>query len=119
MTSHEFRTPLATILSSAELLEHYGAQMPPEEKQELHQSIRAGVERMTRMLDNVLVIGRAEAQMLEFKPALTDLAAFCERLAGEMRLAAGVQPHARLHLRRRARSASTWTSGCCATCWST
>jgi PAS domain S-box-containing protein len=89
MTSHEFRTPLATILSSAELLEHYGGQMPQEEKQELYQSIRAGVERMTRMLDNVLVIGRAEAQMLEFKPALTDLAQFCESLAGEMRLAAG------------------------------
>ncbi|MGH8641155.1 MAG: PAS domain-containing sensor histidine kinase, partial [Burkholderiales bacterium] len=89
MTSHEFRTPLATILSSAELLEHYGGQMQPEEKQELHQSIRTGVERMTRMLDNVLVIGRAEAQMLEFKPALTDLAQFCEGLAGEMRLAAG------------------------------
>jgi PAS domain S-box-containing protein len=89
MTSHEFRTPLATILSSAELLEHYGGQMAPEEKQELHQSIRTGVERMTRMLDNVLVIGRAEAQMLEFKPTLTDLARFCEGLAGEMRLAAG------------------------------
>jgi PAS domain S-box-containing protein len=89
MTSHEFRTPLATILSSAELLENYGARLPAEERQELFQSIRAGVERMTRMLDNVLVIGRAEAQMLEFKPAPTDLAAFCEGLAGEMRLAAG------------------------------
>jgi PAS domain S-box-containing protein len=89
MTSHEFRTPLATILSSAELLEHYGGQMTPEDKQELHESIRTGVDRMTRMLDNVLVIGRADAQMLEFKPAATDLAAFCEGLAGEMRLAAG------------------------------
>jgi PAS domain S-box-containing protein len=89
MTSHEFRTPLATILSSAELLEHYGGQMSPEDKQELHQSIRTGVERMTRMLDNVLVIGRAEAQMLEFNPALTDLSAFCEGLAGEMQMAAG------------------------------
>jgi signal transduction histidine kinase len=90
MTSHEFRTPLATILSSAELLEHYGTQLSPEDKQELYQSIRAGVDRMTRMLDNVLVIGRAEAQMLEFKPALTDLAAFCDGLVDEMRLVSGV-----------------------------
>src|SRR5262245_38024535 len=89
MTSHEFRTPLATILSSAELLEQYGGRLPAEEKQELYQSIRTGVDRMTRMLDNVLVIGRAEAQMLEFKPAQTDLAAFCEGLAGEMRRLAG------------------------------
>jgi PAS domain S-box-containing protein len=90
MTSHEFRTPLATILSSAELLEHYGTQLAAEEKQELYQSIRTGVDRMTRMLDNVLVIGRAEAQMLEFKPALTNLAAFCDGLVDEMRLAAGL-----------------------------
>src|SRR5262245_35425343 len=90
MTSHEFRTPLATILSSAELLEHYGTQLSSEDKQELYQSIRAGVDRMTRMLDNVLVIGRAEAQMLEFKPALTDLGAFCDGLVDEMRLVSGV-----------------------------
>jgi len=89
MTSHEFRTPLATILSSAELLEHYGARLPAGEKEELYLSIRAAVDRMTKMLDNVLIIGKAEAEMLEFKPAPSDLAAFCENLAEEMRLAAG------------------------------
>jgi len=89
MTSHEFRTPLATILSSAELLEQYSARLPAEEKRELNENIRTAVERMTKMLDNVLIIGRAEAQMMEFKPAPTDLAAFCGDLAEEMRLAAG------------------------------
>jgi PAS domain S-box-containing protein len=89
MTSHEFRTPLATILSSAELLEHYGSRLPPEEQKDLFQSVRTAVERMTKMLDNVLIIGRAEAQMLEFKPAPTDLPAFCEGLAEEMRLSVG------------------------------
>ena len=89
MTSHEFRTPLATILSSSELLEHYVERLPAEEKKDLHQSIRASVERMTKMLDDVLVIGRSEAQMLEFKPLPIDLHGFCEGLAGEMRLAAG------------------------------
>jgi len=89
MTSHEFRTPLATILSSAELLEQYGPRLPAGEQQALHQSIRAGVERMTRMLENVLIIGRSEAQMLEFQPVPTDLAGFCGRLAEEMKLAAG------------------------------
>jgi PAS domain S-box-containing protein len=84
MTSHEFRTPLATILSSSELVEHYGSRLSAEEQKELFQSIRAGVERMTKMLDDVLIIGRAEAQMLEFKPAPTDLAAFCEGLVEEL-----------------------------------
>ena len=91
MTSHEFRTPLATILSSTELLEHYGSRLPPEEQKDLFQSVRAAVERMTKMLDNVLIIGRAEAQMLEFKPAPTDLSGFCEGLAEEMQLTAGAR----------------------------
>jgi len=89
MTSHEFRTPLATILSSSELIEHYSGRLPAEERVELFHSIRAAVERMTKMLDNVLVIGRAEAQMLEFNPAPTDLARFCEQLAEEMRRSSG------------------------------
>ena len=89
MTSHEFRTPLATILSSAELLEQYADRLPPGEKEELYGAIKANVERMTRMLDNVLTIGRAEANMLQFSPAPTDLARFCAQLAGEMRISAG------------------------------
>jgi PAS domain S-box-containing protein len=89
MTSHEFRTPLATILSSAELLEQYGDKLPPGEKEELYRSISASVDRMTRLLDNVLTIGRAEASMLEFSPVPTDLARFCAQLAGEMRRSAG------------------------------
>lgn len=93
MTSHEFRTPLATILSSAELLQHYADRLPPEDKEDLYRSIRNGVERMTKMLDDVLTIGKAEANMIEFSPAPADLGAFCKGLAGEMRLAAG-QGHA-------------------------
>lgn len=89
MTSHEFRTPLATILSSAELLEHYGDKLPAADKQEMFDSIRAGVERMAKMLDEVLMIGRAEARMMEFNPAPLNLAAFCERLVDENRRAHG------------------------------
>lgn len=88
MTSHEFRTPLSTILSSSELLEHYGERFPERDRKDLFQSIRAAVERMSIMLDNVLTIGRAEAQMLDFSPAPTDLAGFCESLVDELRLAA-------------------------------
>jgi len=85
MTSHEFRTPLATILLSAELLERYGEDMPAAEKLELFDSVRTGVERMAKMLDDVLMIGRVETQMVEFSPTPLDLAAFCQRLVDETR----------------------------------
>jgi PAS domain S-box-containing protein len=83
MTSHEFRTPLATILSSAELLKYYGDRMQDHEKSEVIQNIENSVQRMTRMLDRVLLIGKVEAQMLEFKPAEIDLPALCRALVGE------------------------------------
>ncbi|MCC6658927.1 MAG: PAS domain S-box protein [Rhodocyclaceae bacterium] len=83
MTSHEFRTPLAAILSSAELLKYYGERLPAGEKAELVDGIGQSVRRMTNMLDDVLTIGRAEADRLGFAPAPLALRAFCDRLVEE------------------------------------
>ena len=85
MTSHEFRTPLASILSSQDLLKHYSDRLPENEKLELLAIIESGVHRMTRMLDRVLLLGKAEAHMLEFKPRLIDLKALCNDLVLEAR----------------------------------
>jgi signal transduction histidine kinase len=86
MTSHEFRTPLATILSSGEILKHYGERLAAQEKSDTLDTIAASVQRMMRMLDRVLLIGKAEAQMLEFEPRLLDLHALCSQLMDEARL---------------------------------
>ncbi|MEN9396013.1 MAG: hypothetical protein RLZ81_543 [Pseudomonadota bacterium] len=100
MTSHEFRTPLATILSSEELLRHYGERLGADERAALFDAIEGAVGRMTDMLDKVLTIGRDDADMLECAPAATDLAALCEVLAGEARtlIAPGIQVSVQLHL---------------------
>ncbi|MBD2204679.1 PAS domain S-box protein [Calothrix sp. FACHB-1219] len=84
MTSHEFRTPLSTILSSAELLEHYRHKWT-EEKQITHlQRIQTAVKRMTDMLHDVLFIGNAEAGILELKPTAFDLVQYCHQLVEEV-----------------------------------
>jgi signal transduction histidine kinase len=80
MTSHEFRTPLAAILSAQELLQTYGDRIAAPEKLELFDMIRTGVNRMTRMLERILLLGQAESHMLEFKPHALDLAALCNDL---------------------------------------
>jgi PAS domain S-box-containing protein len=80
MTSHEFRTPLATILSAQELLQSYNDRLPPDEKLELYDLIRSGVNRMTRMLERILLLGQAEAHMLECHPHHIDLVALCHEL---------------------------------------
>jgi signal transduction histidine kinase len=77
MTSHEFRTPLATIMSSSELLDAYGARWPHEKKAQHHGRIRSAVLHMTHMLDDILTIGRSDAGKMEFKPAPLELSRFC------------------------------------------
>jgi len=88
MTSHEFRTPLATVLSSAELLRHYHDRLPPERREELLTAIHTSVQRMTDMLDNILLIGRVEAERVEFVPRPLDVARFCRLLVQEVSQAA-------------------------------
>lgn len=86
MTSHEFRTPLTTILSSTELLEKYNKKLSDEKKiQHLHR-IKVSVKHMTQLLNNVLLIGKAEAGKLQFHPIAMDLPKFCRDLVDELQL---------------------------------
>ncbi|MDZ8183350.1 MAG: PAS domain S-box protein [Nostoc sp. ChiSLP02] len=86
MTSHEFRTPLSTILSSCELLEHYRHKWT-QEKQLTHlHRIQTAVKRMTEMLNDVLVIGKAGTGKFEYKPTSFDLVKYCQKLVEEIQM---------------------------------
>lgn len=86
MASHEFRTPLATILSSTELLEYYSHKWSEEKKATHLQRIQSSVQHMTRLLDDVLLIGKAEAGKLDFKPTMLNIEEFCHDLVEEVQL---------------------------------
>ncbi len=86
MASHEFRTPLATILSSSDLLAHYYARLPANERSELFGSINLAVKRMTKMLEDILVIGKDEEERIECHPVPLALDALCEALVQEQTL---------------------------------
>ena len=90
-TSHEFRTPLTTILSSADMLEHYGHKWAEQKKLAHLRRIQTAAETMTQLLDDVLLVSKAEAGKLEFKPVFLNLAKFCCDLAEEMQLIAGTE----------------------------
>lgn len=64
-TSHEFRTPLAAILSSAELLRKYSHKLREEQKLSKLEQIQTTVSHMTGLLNDVLLVGKAEAGKLE------------------------------------------------------
>ncbi len=87
MTSHEFRTPLATIMSSTELLKYYSEKMPAEERLDVLESIEKAVKRMTNMLEDVLVIGKVDAAKIEVQPVPLSLGKFCKELVEEIKMA--------------------------------
>ncbi len=89
MVSHEFRNPICSIVMSVELLEKFGALATEEKKRDYLHRIKAAARQMTDLLENVLVIGRAEAGKLEFAPAPVDVEAFCRDLVEQMQLSAG------------------------------
>ena len=84
MASHEFRTPLATILSSCELLEHYGFKWTEAKKLTHFHRIQASVKHMTTLLNDVLLLGKADAGKLEFNPIEINLPEFCQNLIEEI-----------------------------------
>jgi signal transduction histidine kinase len=89
--SHEFRTPLTTISTSAELLERYRHRLS-EEKQLTHlHRIQTAVGQMAQLLDDVLLIGKAGAGKLEFNPTPVDLVSFCGDLVAELQLTVKTQ----------------------------
>jgi PAS domain S-box-containing protein len=84
MVSHEFRTPLGIIQSSAELLRDFYQKMAHVERDEHLTSIFRNTRRMAEMMEEILVLSRMEAGKLEFQPAPLDLNLFCRRLTEEV-----------------------------------
>jgi PAS domain S-box-containing protein len=91
MVCHEFRNPLNNILLSASSLERYNAQLSPDHRREYLNGIKTDVERMTQMIDDILVIGKMEAYKLMIQPRAIELIQFCHTLVAEMYLTSSGQ----------------------------
>lgn len=86
MASHEFRTPLATILASSELLEHYRHKWSEEKNLGHIKRIQRSTQHMTDMINDVLLLSSVEAGKFQFKASEINLVKFCQELAQEMQL---------------------------------
>jgi signal transduction histidine kinase/sensor domain CHASE-containing protein len=80
MASHEFRTPLSTILISAQSLETDSSAL----NQKISWRIQSAAKRMNQMLGDILTLSRAEAGKLEFAPEIVNLGQFCLQLIEEV-----------------------------------
>jgi signal transduction histidine kinase/pSer/pThr/pTyr-binding forkhead associated (FHA) protein len=86
VASHEFRTPLSIMLSSAQLVEKYSHKWS-EEKKVIHlQRIQTAVRHMTDLLNSVLLINKAEVGKIEFDPIPISLNCFCQEVVEDIQL---------------------------------
>jgi PAS domain S-box-containing protein len=90
MASHEFRTPLSTILMSAQILASSHQEWSEEKKLRNIQRIELAAKSMRQILEHILTINRAETGKLECNPTQLDLEQFCNQLMEEIQLTAGV-----------------------------
>jgi signal transduction histidine kinase len=89
MVSHEIRTPLNVILASAQILERYSEKWSIEKKNEFFSRIKESVKKMTELLNDVLLIGKAELGKADLNPVQLDLEKFCTELVAELQMGTG------------------------------
>ncbi|MDF5727672.1 MAG: HAMP domain-containing sensor histidine kinase [Rhizonema sp. PD38] len=86
MVSHEFRNPLNTISGFTRLLEQ--RELPLEKRTDFFQRIQVAVKRMVTLLDDVLLLGKSEANLSSHAVPVA-LEPFCRKLIEEIKLGIG------------------------------
>jgi K+-sensing histidine kinase KdpD len=81
--SHELRTPLGSIKGHATTLARFSAQMEPEERHEFLTAIDRATDRLSELVDNLLLVQRLDAGLLPTFPEPLDLAELAEQIVAE------------------------------------
>jgi len=84
MASHEFRSPLATILSSVFLLENYSGSSYDEIKSTHLGRIKKAIGNLNSILDNYLLIGRLEEGKFNFAQSGTQVEEIIRDVVSDM-----------------------------------
>lgn len=84
MVTHEIRTPLSLILGSSEILSRYLGRLAPEKRTSHLHTIASAVQRMSGLLEDVLLFSKAEAGRMGFNPVQLDLKDFCTQFVDEL-----------------------------------
>lgn len=86
MVSHEYRTPLTIIKSSAQIMSDYYEKFTQEERQEFVKRIIKNVDYMRDLMENVLLIGKFDAQEISLNLKNVNLNEFINQVIEEFKL---------------------------------
>ncbi len=84
MASHEFRTPLSTILSSAFLVKQYAAETDQPKRNKHIQRIVSSVNLLTDILNDFLSVGKIEEGKIQVRPISFDIETHINTVIQEM-----------------------------------
>ncbi len=86
MASHEFRTPLTTILASIDLLDMYHKDWDDLKIKSKIERIQNAVFAMTGLLDEVLTLSRTDLGRISFDPIDLKISDFCTEILEQIKL---------------------------------
>ncbi len=85
MASHEFRTPLSTILSSASLISKYPLEVEQDKREKHLDRIKESVRHLNQLLEDFLSLGKLEEGKVGIHPSTFSVVPFIEDVVDEMR----------------------------------
>ncbi len=88
MASHEFRTPLTSILTSAILVEQYKSEHEQEKRERHTKKIRASVSILTSILEEFLSLEKIESGKLQPKIQTFNLREFATGICNDIKITA-------------------------------
>jgi len=84
MASHEFRTPLSTILSSASIIQRYDAATQQANRERHIGKIKSSVKNMTHILEDILSLGKLEEGKIDNSPEAFQLREFLAHIGDQL-----------------------------------
>jgi signal transduction histidine kinase len=91
MVTHEYRTPLGIISSSAQILERYFAKLDEEQRAEHLREIRMNARRLSELMEEVLFIGKTDSGVIVMQPQAVDLKPWLRALANDVVTSLGAE----------------------------
>ena len=95
--SHEFRTPLSTILSSVSLLSRYETKQDQIKREKHIERIKSSVKNLTGILNDFLSLDKLETGVVKSKPERFELMAFIQEICDQVAPTLKTHQHIRYH----------------------
>jgi signal transduction histidine kinase len=94
MIAHDVRNPLNFIIGTTQVLARYKSKLSDERTQELLDKTQGAAKSIDQLLDDVLLLGRAESGKMALCLLPLDLAKFCKELVAEFHNSLKLKPQA-------------------------